>query len=311
MNYDKQYQDLLRDILTNGTLKETRSGNVYSVFDRSMRINLSEGFPLLTTKKMFTRGIIYELLWFLSGDTNIKYLVDHGVHIWDDDAYRFYLQISDDMRQFSTKTPNEEEFLRLLGTKTLHNGYVFGDLGPIYGRQWRNYGISGRDQIGAIIDTLKTNPNDRRMVLCGWNPDVLDKVALPACHTMAIFYTRQITKGEEKCYELSCSFFCRSQDVFLGTPFNVASYALLTHMLSQCAGMIPGELVWHGVDCHLYANHIEPAKELLSRDPLKYNSPILSLNPSIKEIDRFEYKDINIKDYESFPPIKAPLSVGL
>lgn len=362
---DSQYFAILSDILENGTFKKTRSGNVLSVFDRVMRFDLKEGLPLLTTKKVYTKGIIYELLWFLKGDSNIKYLIDNNVHIWDDDAYRHYLtkiaplfnnsnyQIFDvntqeevalviprakeEFIECVSKFPNKLQF-KIYTPKQSLVYYKFGDLGPIYGKQWKRWG-GYIDQVQYIIDMLKTNPDDRRMVLSAWNVGDLNFMALPPCHMFATFYTRELNAFERlewlwensnneydewKCAthetldklnvprrELSCSFTMRSNDFFLGNPYNIASYAILTHMIAQCVNMSVGELVYHGMDVHLYENHIDAAKEQLERDPCKYKLPKLVLNRNITDINQFTYEDITIKDYESYPSIKAPLSVGL
>lgn len=333
---DEQYLQLLNDIINEGVWKETRSGKVLSVFDKTMRFNLQDGLPVLTTKKVYLKGIIYELLWFLRGDTNIKYLVDNNVHIWDDDAYRFYLNKTEWIKQNEGyKQLSKDEFISFIknnnvNQEKIYDDFRFGDLGEVYGKQWRNYGVSNKDQIADIINKLKTNPNDRRMVLTGWNADVLDRIALPACHMFAVFYTKPLTYDDKKSlqynkslkeselaltnissYKLSCSFTCRSQDVFLGTPFNITSYALLTCMVAQCANMIPDELIWHGMDCHIYEGHMDAVKEELSRDPCRYDLPILRLNEKITNIDNFTYEDINVINYESYQSIKAPLSVGI
>lgn len=319
---DEQYILLLQDILKNGTWKNTRSGKVLSVFDRTMQFDLTNGFPVLTTKKIFLKGIIYELLWFLSGNTNIKYLIDHNVHIWDDDAYRYYLQKT---KNILNKPLSKEEFINAVINKNteIFSNFHYGDLGEIYGKQWRRFGISNFDQIAYIINTLKTNPNNRRMILTGWNPDVLTEIALPACHTFAFFYTQQLSDNDIKKisqlnnikntpkYKLSCSFTCRSQDIFLGTPFNITSYALLTHMIAQCANMLADKLIWHGMDCHIYEQHINSVHQQIARDPHKYELPALFLNPLKTDIDDFTYDDIIISNYNSYPSIKAQLSVGL
>lgn len=412
-NVDSQYFDLLNTIINYGVDKDTRSGKVRSIFGHTMRFNLQDGFPLLTTKKVYTKGIIYELLWFLSGNTNIKYLIENNVNIWTDDAYRFYLEkvrksnelyleYKDDMstdeekvdvhiknvkiyedykdvintsshKEVPYKIINEivplskEEFLEKVKKEeyiqifdrvleySLDNYigetsdeyrhyfldvYEYGDLGPIYSEQWRNYGVSGFDQIQNIIDTLKTNPDDRRMIINAWNPDVFDKIALPACHSFAQFYSHVLSFGErmdllhkmdkfgkydewkypsqEKLDELgiprrglSCYFYCRSQDVPLGTPFNIASYALLTSMIAQCVNMSPSELIYSGGDCHIYDNQMEGVMEQLSRNATMYNLPTLWLNPEIKEIDQFKFGDIRIDNYKSYDAIKFPLSTGL
>lgn len=408
---DEKYISLLRDVIDNGVWKNTRSGRVKSVFGRTLRFDLKEGFPLLTTKKVYTKGIIHELLWFISGDTNIKYLVDNNVHIWDDDAFRWfktldfkrigrkepYIDENDnkehidvigyyklDYRIFDLdedidcsytlvkdndfkneepifidefiKTLTKDRFVELIKNNTslhrydIHAGrkvsdriiYKFGDLGEVYGKQWRSFGISNRDQLQSIIDTLKTNPDDRRMVMTAWNPDVLEYIALPACHMFSTFWTRELSNEERiniwfnkysvnkntftnksneeiieildkdniPSRELSCSFTCRSQDLFLGTPFNWGSYALLTHLIAHCVNMTVGELIYNGLDCHIYECHMDAVKEQITRDPKKYKSPKLFLNPEKKNIDDFVFDDIKIDDYQSYSTLKAPLSVG-
>lgn len=391
-NVDEQYLELLQDILENGNKKNTRSGEVLSIFGTNMKIDMREGFPLLTTKKMFTRGVIHELLWFLKGDTNIKYLLDNDVHIWDDDAYRWYCELIDnnnkmvkefgsltltlsneiyynytfidkvDKEVFLERCKNKNKFLLIKGNINHYSFdlYKYGDLGDIYGKSWRKFGVSHTDQIQNIIDTLKTSPDDRRMLCINYNPDVLRHVALAPCHIMFQFYTRELTNNERwKLYfnkfknetpnsyftqphiakyaeaqmflcngdyaeeldkeldkeeipkrELSCSFYCRSQDVPLGTPFNLASYAFLTHMIAQACNMSVGDLIYNGGDCHIYMNQIEEVKEQLNRNPNEYKSPKLWLNPEIKNIDDFTIDDVKIVDYQSYPTIKFPLSVG-
>lgn len=356
MNFvDSQYLDCLRRIRNEGVYKETRSGEVYSIFGMSMRFNLKYGFPVLTTKKMFTKGFIYELLWFLKGDTNIKYLIDNGVNFWTPDAYRFYKELvnkhlkvkkSDNdeglkisLEEFIEKVKNQES-IKLAKKKNEHGNlvqiqYTYGDLGPVYGKQWRHWGNSDFDQLRMIIDTLKKNPNDRRMLLTGYNPEVLKDIALPPCHTIYMFNTRPLTHGErvEWCqenvhpewispthetmdehgcpkYALSLWFMCRSQDMALGTPANIMSASLLLSMVAQCVNMVPDEVIWNGCDCHIYLNQIDGIDEQLSRDPHKYSLPRLELNPIVKDIDMFTYEDINIVGYDSYPAIKMPLSVG-
>lgn len=370
MNYvNRQYHSILKDILENGNKKESRAGNVLSVFGRMMRFNLKDGFPLITTKKVFYKGMIHELIWFLSGNTNIKYLVDNNVNIWTDDAYRWYKHyIEENNRVYNlhgeiiaklnnidiSEQPilSKDEFVEAakeqkvillcadaegLGLQFIQ--YTFGDLGPIYGRQWRSWG--GKDQIRNIVDTLKTNPNDRRMILSAWNVNDLDFMALPPCHVIYYFYTRKLSDIErikllmeknehhdnyleyetsqliEICdkeniptRELSCSFTCRSQDFLLGTPYNISEAALLTHLLAHTVNMLPGEVLYQGIDVHIYENQIEGAKEQLSRDVDKFHLPKLWLNPDKKDIDEFTSDDIKILDYVSYPTIKFPLNVG-
>jgi len=373
-NTDKVYLELLNDILDHGVEKSTRAGDVYSVFGRQLRFDLKEGLPLLTTKKVFTKGIIHELLWFLQkpykynyhGSMNIEYLVRNGVHIWDDDAYRWFkseisnkqeqirdilVYVEDDEtnnpahtskavpdyeywieRDSRLKDPNwlknitKEEFLDLTLQKveiTFRWGYSyrFGDLGPIYGKQWRAFGYSYIDQIQGIIDTLKTNPNDRRMLCVAFNPDQLDDMALPPCHVIFQFYTRELRRDERlkylrenydltdeeyngmsgeyldkygvPRYGLSCMYTMRSNDIFLGCPFNIASYALLTNMIAKLVNMIPDELIASLGDCHIYKAHIEAVKEQLTR--LGSNMlPKLIINGFHQTIDDFKYSDFKV-----------------
>lgn len=263
----KQYQELLQRILDTGVRKEDRTGTgTLSVFAHQMRFNLQEGFPLLTTKKLHTRSIIHELLWFLKGDTNTAYLHDNKVTIWDEWA--------------------DEN----------------GDLGPIYGKQWRAWEAKdGRviDQIGELIEQIKKTPDSRRLLVSAWNVGDLDKMALPPCHIIFQFYVAN--------NRLSCQLYQRSADVFLGVPFNIASYALLTHMIAQVCGLGVGEFIHTTGDTHLYLNHIEQARLQLSRTP--YQLPTLKLNESITDINDFKYEDIAIENYESHPHIKASVAV--
>lgn len=263
----KQYQELLQRILDTGVRKEDRTGTgTLSVFAHQMRFNLQEGFPLLTTKKLHTRSIIHELLWFLKGDTNTAYLHDNKVTIWDEWA--------------------DEN----------------GDLGPIYGKQWRAWEAKdGRviDQIGELIEQIKKTPDSRRLLVSAWNVGDLDKMALPPCHIIFQFYVAN--------NRLSCQLYQRSADVFLGVPFNIASYALLTHMIAQVCGLGVGEFIHTTGDTHLYLNHIEQARLQLTRTP--YQLPTLKLNESITNINDFKYEDIAIENYESHPHIKASVAV--
>ena len=342
---DEKYLALVKDTMEHGYKKHTRAGDTRSVFGRQLRVNLKEGFPLLTTKKMFFRGMIHELLWFLKGDTNIKYLVDNNVHIWDDDAYRFYLELSQNrpVKKIYTKDefiqnikdgmldwfvyPNED------GESPVYRNYTFGDLGPVYGKQWRDW--NGIDQIQNVIDTLRNNPDDRRLLVVAWNVGALKSMALPPCHYSFQFYTRPLSLDERReivrkkrgedigenielldewnipSRGLSCMFNMRSCDCGLGVPINIASYALLTHMIAQCDNMEPDELIFNGGDFHIYENHIEALTEQLNRDPKKYELPVLKLNPEKTEINDFTFDDIEIVGYESYPVIKMPLSVGL
>lgn len=277
------YLNLLQHLLDSGQDKADRTGTgTRSVFGYQMRFDLSQGFPLLTTKKVHIKSIIHELLWFLQGDTHIDYLHHHGVTIWDEWA------TAEQTARFERKA---------------------GDLGPIYGHQWRNFGATknadgqyqtnGFDQISWLIHEIKTNPHSRRLIVSGWNPLEANQVALPPCHTLFQFF---VHNGK-----LSCQLYQRSADVFLGVPFNIASYALLTHMVAQVCDLEVGEFIWTGGDTHLYSNHIEQAQLQLSRQPLPLCQ--LKLNPEIKDIFQFTFDDIQIMDYQSHPAIKADVAV--
>jgi thymidylate synthase len=263
----KQYLELLQDILTNGTQKGDRTGTgTLSVFGRQLRFDLSKGFPLVTTKKLHLRSIIHELLWFLNGDTNIQYLKDHNVSIWDEWA--------------------DEN----------------GNLGPVYGHQWRSWQTAdGRtvDQITEVIQQIKTNPNSRRLIVSAWNVGDLDKMALAPCHALFQFY---VADGK-----LSCQLYQRSCDVFLGLPFNIASYALLTHMIAQQCDLQVGDFVWSGGDTHLYSNHLEQAQLQLTREP--YPLPHLQIQRKPASIFDYKFEDFVIVNYQSHPSIKAPIAV--
>ena len=263
----KQYLDLMRTILDEGHYKADRTGTgTYSIFGHQMRFDLQKGFPLLTTKKLHLRSIIYELLWFLRGDTNIQYLHDHNVTIWDEWA--------------------DEN----------------GDLGPVYGKQWRSWEApDGRiiDQITNLIEQLKRNPDSRRLIVSAWNPADVDQMALPPCHTMFQFYAND--------GQLSCQLYQRSADVFLGVPFNIASYALLTMMVAQVCGLKAKDFVHTFGDAHIYSNHVEQAKLQLSRDPRPL--PQMRINPDVKSIFDFQYEDFTLENYDPHPHIKAEVAV--
>ena len=263
----KQYLDLLQHILDHGVKKQDRTGTgTISTFGYQMRFNLEEGFPLVTTKKVHLKSIIYELLWFLNGDTNVKYLQDHGVRIWNEWAD------------------------------------ANGDLGPVYGYQWRHWRTpDGKevDQIANLIEGLKKNPDSRRHIVSAWNPADVDDMALPPCHTMFQFY---VVDGR-----LSCQLYQRSGDTFLGIPFNIASYALLTMMVAQVCGLKPGDFVHTIGDAHIYLNHIEQVKLQLSRNP--YPLPTMKINPEVKDIFSFKYEDFTLENYQCHPTIKGEISV--
>lgn len=374
---DKIYLDLLQDIIDNGKIKGDRTGTgTVSVFGRMIRFNMQEGFPLLTTKKVFTKGIVHELLWFLAGDTNIKYLVDNGVNIWVPDAYKKYVNslrfgrkmqssISDvsgpewnpiSQEEFIEKIKNDTEFSKL-----------HGELGPVYGSQWRKWGtnplgykgFSGDepdwvDQIEVMIDTLKNNPDSRRIIVNAWNPTDLPKMTLPPCHYGFEVNTRDLTDGEiieyyykyvdketqwmkdekeryfyyseqsdmwfehsgsdvyfgmkSKCPKkaISLMWHQRSVDTFLGLPFNIASYGILLHMIAAEVNMIPDELIGSLGDVHLYSNHIEKAKEQLSREPRELPKLVIT---KAKDLFSYKFEDIKFENYDPHPTIKADISV--
>ena len=297
----KQYHDLLRRITSEGIVKGDRTGTgTRNVFGHQMRFDLANGFPLLTTKKVFLKGIIHELLWFLAGDTNIKYLVDNGVHIWDNDAYRYYKELcaANNIAPIAM-----EEFLAASSASAPSpiDGYAYGDLNHVYGYQWRSWPKpdgSSIDQIRQVIDTIKTNPNSRRMIVSAWNVAEVEDMALPPCHVLFQFY---VAEGR-----LSCQLYQRSADTFLGVPFNIASYALLTMMIAQECGLQAGEFVHTLGDTHLYLNHMEQVAEQLSREPRPL--PHMRLNPDVKSVFDFRYEDFTLEDYNPYPAIKAPMS---
>ena len=295
----KQYLELLDKICRDGVVRGDRTGTgTKGIFGYQMRFDLSEGFPLVTTKKLFLKGVIYELLWFLRGDTNIKYLVDNGVHIWDSDAFRYYNELC---IKHGVLPVDMDTFLSAVGVESPIEGYRFGDLNNVYGYQWRSWptGDGGAiDQIKKVIDTIKTNPNSRRMIVSAWNVADVDSMALPPCHTMFQFF---VADGK-----LSCQMYQRSGDTFLGVPFNIASYALLTMMIAKECGLEAGEFIHTLGDAHLYLNHQEQAEEQLSREPRKL--PTMHLNPAVESIFDYKYEDFTLEGYDPHPAIKAPLS---
>lgn len=295
----KQYLDLLSTILEEGVVRGDRTGTgTKGVFGYQMRFNLAEGFPLLTTKKVFLKGVIHELLWFLRGDTNIKYLVDNGVHIWDSDAFRYYNELC---VKHGVLPVDLDTFLAAAGVESPIEGYRFGDLNHVYGYQWRSWPKGNGeviDQIVSVIETLKTNPTSRRMIVSAWNVADVEDMALPPCHTMFQFF---VAEGK-----LSCQLYQRSADTFLGVPFNIASYALLTMMIAKECGLELGDFVHTLGDAHLYLNHLEQANEQLSREPRAL--PRMVLNPDVKSIFDYRYEDFTLEGYDPHPAIKAPLS---
>lgn len=295
----RQYLELLDKICRDGVVRGDRTGTgTKGIFGYQMRFDLREGFPLVTTKRLFLKGVIYELLWFLRGDTNIKYLVDNGVHIWDSDAYRYYNELC---VRHGVLPVDKDTFLAAAGVESPIEGYRFGDLNNVYGYQWRSWptGDGGAiDQIKKVIETIKSNPNSRRMIVSAWNVADVDSMALPPCHTMFQFF---VAEGR-----LSCQLYQRSGDTFLGVPFNIASYALLTMMIAKECGLEPGEFVHTLGDAHLYLNHLEQAAEQLSREPRQL--PTMHLNPEVKSIFDYTFEDFTLEGYDPHPAIKAPLS---
>jgi len=264
---EQQYLDLLRHVLEHGARKEDRTGTgTLSVFGHQMRFDLRSSFPLLTTKKLHLKSIIYELLWFLRGDTNVRWLQERGVSIWDEWAD------------------------------------ADGELGPVYGHQWRHWPAPGGgeiDQIRAVLNSLKKNPDSRRHIVSAWNPAEVDRMALPPCHALFQFY---VANGE-----LSCQLYQRSADIFLGVPFNIASYALLTLMVAQVCDLKPGDFVHSFGDAHLYLNHVEQTREQLSRSPR--TAPRMRLNPAVRDLFAFDFEDFSLEGYDPHPAIRAPIAV--
>ena len=294
----RQYLDLLDKICREGVVRDDRTGTgTKGIFGYQMRFNLSEGFPLLTTKRVFMKGVIHELLWFLKGDTNIKYLVDNGVHIWDSDAYRYYNELC---VKHGVLPVDMDTFLGALGVESPIEGYKFGDLNHVYGYQWRSWPKANGesiDQIKEVIETIKKNPSSRRMIVSAWNVADVGGMALPPCHTMFQFF---VAEGK-----LSCQLYQRSGDVFLGVPFNIASYALMTMMIAKECGLEAGEFVHTLGDAHLYLNHLDQAAEQLSRDTRALPRMILADRDSIFD---YTYDDFTLEGYDPHPAIKAPLS---
>ena len=294
----RQYLDLLDKICREGVVRDDRTGTgTKGIFGYQMRFNLSEGFPLLTTKRVFLKGVIHELLWFLKGDTNIKYLVDNGVHIWDSDAYRYYNELC---VKHGVLPVDMDTFLSALGVESPIEGYKFGDLNHVYGYQWRSWPKANGesiDQIKEVIETIKKNPSSRRMIVSAWNVADVGGMALPPCHTMFQFF---VAEGK-----LSCQLYQRSGDVFLGVPFNIASYALMTMMIAKECGLEAGEFIHTLGDAHLYLNHLDQAAEQLSRDTRALPRMILADRDSIFD---YTYDDFTLEGYDPHPAIKAPLS---
>ncbi len=302
-----QYLDLLADVLENGSEKhEFNSGiALTSVFGRMMRFDLSQGFPLLTTKKVFFKGILHELVWFLRGETNIKYLVDHNVHIWDDWAYKEYSKAA---KRGEVPELSMDDFAEQIRTD---DGFAaqWGELGPVYGRQWRKWpAADGReiDQLTWAIEKLKKYPDRKHVVISAWNPEYIyemaapgTSMAIPPCHTLFQF---NVMDGK-----LSCQLFQRSGDLFLGVPFNIASYAALTMIIAQVTGYEPGEFIHTFGDAHIYSNHYDQVREQITREPRPF--PTLRINPDLTDIDKIRYEDFELVGYDPHPPIKGEITV--
>ena len=287
----KEYLKMCDYVLNNGTKKwdRTNTGTI-SVFGYQMRYDLNEGFPLLTTKKVFLKGIIHELLWFISGNTNIKYLVDNNVKIWNEWPYEIFKKSSDynneTLDEFVEKIKADDEFAK-----------KYGELGPVYGKQWRNF--NGVDQLSDLINQIKNNPDSRRLIISAWNPAEIKDMALPPCHCFMQFY---VVDGK-----LSCQLYQRSADIFLGVPFNIASYSLFTMMIAQVCGLGVGDFVHTIGDAHIYLNHVDQIKLQLSRTPRKL--PKMKINKDVKSIFDFKYEDFTLEDYDPYPAIKGAVAV--
>ena len=301
----RPYLDLLQHVLDCGLRKEDRTGTgTLSVFGYQMRFDLQEGFPLATTKRVWFRGLAREMLWFLAGSTNIKPLVDHGISIWTDWPLKDYLKAID--HPIPSSDSEEWTVLKKDFEARIRNDDAFaaqyGELGPVYGKQWVNWKApdGGRvDQIARVIETIKTKPDSRRHIVNAWNAAEIDQMALPPCHVFFQFYV-----GDGR---LSCQLYVRSNDLFLGAPFNIAQYALLTHMMAQQCGLDVGELVYVIGDCHIYSNHLEQVTEQLSREP--YPLPTLRIKRKPPSIFDYEYEDFEVVNYQYHPAIKAPVAV--
>ncbi|MDC3248849.1 thymidylate synthase [Porticoccaceae bacterium] len=300
----KQYLDLMRHIRDTGVKKEDRTGTgTLSVFGYQMRFDLAEGFPLVTSKKVHLKSILHELLWFIRGDTNIRYLVENGVGIWNDWPYQSWLRETGQDQNYVMYSPEwkakMKEFIERIKTDA-DFAAQYGDLGPVYGHQWRNF--EGVDQLAQLVDDIKTNPDSRRLIVSAWNPKdipVMVKSGLPPCHSLFQFY---VINGR-----LSCQLYQRSADVFLGVPFNIASYAILTMMIAQVTGLEPGDFVHTFGDAHLYTNHMDQVEEQLSRST--FALPKLALNPNVDNLFDFVFDDFELLNYESHGPISAPVAV--
>ena len=292
----RAYLDALQNILDNGADRGDRTGTgTRSVFGLQMRFDLSKGFPLVTTKKTFMKAIAHELLWFLAGDTNIRYLVENGVHIWDEWPYKEYRLASE---RGEVPAMSQSEFIEKIGADA-EFADQWGSIGPGYGFQWRNFNGEGIDQIKNLVNGIKKNPESRRHMVITYNPVQAEKMLLPPCHSMFQFY---VANGK-----VSCQMYQRSADMFLGVPFNIASYALLVMMVAQVTGLKPGEFVHTIGDAHIYHNHFDQVKLQLSREP--FPLPTMKINPEVSDIFSFKYEDFVLENYQHHEAIKAPIAV--
>lgn len=346
---DEKYLHLMYKIINLGQTKHTRAGETLSIFGETIRFDVREGLPILTTKKVYSKGCIHELLWFLKGGTNIKYLIENNTHIWDDDAYRYYIQKFENQLAPEDRTTKEEFIENVLKqhTKSYLNEdncpeiYTYGDLGPVYGKQWTSW--NGINQVDELIDKLKNNPDDRRLMISAWNVGELKQMALPPCHYLSQWYVtemnthqrylewcKRINENPDKDYPvdkseldefldkkgvprkyLSVMWQQRSVDTCLGLPYDLLSYSIFLHLVAQCTDMVPYEVICNLGDTHIYKNQLDGAIKQIQRNPFKYKPATLSLNPDIKNIYDFKYEDIKIENYQSYSPIKYVLSVGL
>ena len=300
----KQYLELMRHIRDHGVRKEDRTGTgTLSVFGYQMRFDLAEGFPLVTTKKVHLKSIAHELLWFIRGDTNIRYLVQNGVNIWNDWPFQSWLNQTGRADEYPMYSPEWREQMKLFVARVKDDDAFarqYGDLGPVYGHQWRNF--EGVDQLARVVEDVRNNPDSRRLIVSAWNPKdipVMVKSGLPPCHSLFQFY---VTEGR-----LSCQLYQRSADVFLGVPFNIASYALLTMMVAQVAGLQPGDFVHTFGDAHLYSNHLQQVEEQLARET--FPLPSMVINPEVNDLFAFQFEDFELQGYEAHPHIPAPVAV--
>lgn len=289
----KEYLKLCKHVMENGIEKSDRTGTgTISTFGYQMRYDLNEGFPIVTTKKVHLKSVIHELLWFIDGDTNIKYLVENGVNIWNDWPYKKFKDSAEyngeTMKEFKEKVIASDEF-----------AIKYGDLGPVYGKQWRDFNGSDVDQVAQLVDSLKNNPDSRRHILSAWNPAQIEEMALPPCHSFIQFYVAD--------NKLSCQLYQRSADIFLGVPFNISSYALFTMMLAQVCNLELGDFVHTIGDAHIYSNHVDQINLQLSRTPFKL--PTMKINPDVKDIFSFKYEDFELVGYESHETIKGAVAV--